>query len=65
MTGPQLLEGVAEKEGGDFFQGAGGLCKKEGAGVFEEGVDTPMHSMRLVQNLRRNLSFVSKMTRIW
>ena len=21
LTGPQLLEGVAEKEGGDFFQG--------------------------------------------
>ena len=24
LTGPQLLEGVAGKEGDDFFQGAGG-----------------------------------------
>ena len=24
LTGPQLLEGVAGKEGGDFFQGRGG-----------------------------------------
>ena len=32
---------------------------------FWVGVDTPMHTMRVVQNLKRNLFFVSKMTRIW
>ena len=26
LTGPQFLEGVAGKEGGDFFQGGGGGC---------------------------------------
>ena len=27
-----------------WFNGAGGLGKNEGGGVFEEGVDTPMHT---------------------
>ena len=40
--------------------------QERGGGVFEEGgVDTPMHTMRVVQNLKRNLFFISKMTRIW
>ena len=28
MAGPQLLEGVAGKEGGDFFQGGGSIFTK-------------------------------------
>ena len=43
-----------------------GAWKERGGGAFEGGgVDTPMYSMRMVQNLKRNLFFVSKMTRIW
>ena len=41
-----------------------GAWQERGGGVSEGGVDTPMHTMRVVQNLRRNLLFVSKMTRI-
>ena len=45
---------------------------KEGGGAWQErrrwcfwgGVYIPMHFMRVVQNLKRNLFFVSKMTRI-
>ena len=32
---------------------------------YRGGVDTPMRTMRVVQNLKRNLFFVSKMIRIW
>ena len=44
----------------------GGLARKKEV-VFLRGgvVDSPMRTMRVVKNLRRNLFFVSKMTRIW
>ena len=42
-----------------------GLGKKEGVVLLRGGVDTPMHTMKAVQNLKRNLFFVSEMTRIW
>ena len=41
-----------------------GLGKKQGV-VFLRRVDNLIHTMRMVQNLKRNLFFVSKMTRIW
>ena len=42
-----------------------GLAKKKAVVFSRGGVDTPMRTMRVVQNLKRNLFFVSKMTRIW
>ena len=50
-----------------IYKGGGRVGKKEGGGVFEgggRGVDTPMRTMSVLQNLKRNLFFVSKMTRI-
>ena len=41
-----------------------GLGKKQVV-VFLRRVDNLIHTMRMVQNLKRNLFFVSKMTRIW
>ena len=41
-----------------------GLARKKEV-MFLRGVDTSMRTMRVVQNLIRNLFFVSKMTRIW
>ena len=56
---------MPKKEAWTVCQFKGGLGKNEG-GVFEGGgVDTPMRTMRVVQNVNRNLYFVSKMTRIW
>ena len=42
----------------------GGLARKKEV-VFLRGVGIPMCTMRVVQNLKRNLFFVSKMIRIW
>ena len=43
----------------------GGAWQERGRWCFWGGADTPMRTMRVVQNLKRNLFFVSKMTRIW
>ena len=43
----------------------GGLARKRWYFLNGGGVDTPMHTMRVVQNLKGNLFFVSKVTRIW
>ena len=72
----QLLGGFTKKQyrGGDCLKrGAwtvcqyirGGLGKKEGGGVFEGWLIPPMRTMRVGQNLKKNLFFVSKITRIW
>ena len=56
------------KKGGrlEQFVDLRGAWQERGGGVFEGGgVDTSMHTMKVVQNLKRNLFFVSKMTRIW
>ena len=60
------IEGGLPKKGGlgQFVDLRGTLARKRGW-CFWGGVDTPMRSMRVVQNLKRNLFFVSKMTRIW
>ena len=42
-----------------------GVLTKKKEVVFLREIDTPMRTMRVVQNLERNLFFVSKMTRIW
>ena len=43
----------------------GGLARKRWYFLSGGGVDTPMHTIRVVQNLKGNLFFVSKVTRIW
>ena len=42
----------------------GGAWQERRRWPFWGEVDTPMYTMRVVQNLKRNLFFVSKMTRI-
>ena len=42
----------------------GGLARKKEV-VFLRRVDTPMRTVRVVQNLKWNLFFVSKKTRMW
>ena len=42
----------------------GGLGKKEGSGIFEGGL-IPQCTLWVVKNLKKNLFFISEMTRIW
>ena len=62
FTKNQYREGDCLKKGGlgQFVNLRGALARKRGR-CFWGGVDTPMHTMRVVQNL----FFVSKMTKIW
>ena len=42
----QYIGGIAKKGGlGQFVDLRGGLARKRGGGVFEGGVDTPMHTI--------------------
>ena len=73
LTGPQLLEVSCWERGDDFFQGGGldsllnyrSAWQERRRWCFWGGVDTPMRTMRVLQNLKRKLFFVSKLTRIW
>ena len=47
------------------YQFKGGLARKRWYFLGGQGVDTPRYTMRVVQNLKGNLFFVSKGTRIW
>ena len=51
-TKNQYRVGIAEKEGlGQFvdLRGGWGLGKKDGGGIFEGGIDTPIRTMKMLK----------------